>query len=93
MSTNNAGDSAVKRGDLASYPLTSVDSLMEVRCNPDYWITEPSPTMAYVQHVTRRTAVYGPVRTVVWEGSDRKGRPRKLERHTNPTLKGSHTSR
>jgi hypothetical protein len=26
-------------------------------------------------HKTDRTAVYGPVRTVVWEGSGRKARP------------------
>ena len=26
-------------------------------------------------HKTNRTAVYGPVRTVVWEGSGRKARP------------------
>ena len=27
------------------------------------------------EHITNRTAVYGPVRTVVWEGSSRKARP------------------
>ena len=27
------------------------------------------------EHTTNRTAVYGPVRTVVWEGSGRKARP------------------
>ena len=27
------------------------------------------------QHSTDRTAVYGPVRTVVWEGSGREARP------------------
>ena len=27
------------------------------------------------RHLTDRTAVYGPVRTVVWEGSGRKARP------------------
>ena len=26
-------------------------------------------------HITNRTAVYGPVRTVVWEGPGRKARP------------------
>ena len=27
------------------------------------------------RHITDRTAVYGPVRTVVWEGSGREARP------------------
>jgi hypothetical protein len=27
------------------------------------------------EHTTNRTAVYGPVRTVVWEGPGRKARP------------------
>ena len=36
---------------------------------------ETEPPVSMGRHITDRTAVYGPVCTVVWEGSGREARP------------------
>jgi len=42
---------------------------------PVVWTWAALPRNRLGQHITDRTAVYGPVCTVVWEGSGRKARP------------------
>jgi len=44
-------------------------------------------------HITDRTAVYGPVRTVVWEGSGRKARPYPDPRASSPKVSAARGNR
>src|SRR5260370_137666 len=60
----------------------------------------PLPRFAFRRstesRILHRTAVYGPVRTVVWEGRSREAPPYPDERHAGaiaPWMKGNHTGR
>ncbi len=72
-SGSSRGDS--QAGPVACQPRSRAASGVADKLVDEVGAAQPSANMSRDEHITCRTAVYGPVRTVVWEGPGRKARP------------------